>query len=455
VSIVDEFAKALLERAARGLGPDEAHETHRTLMNVVGTSLGAMRSREADALVQAAQQLGGAELRVPGRGELLDRYYVASLIGFAAHFDDFDDTHLETVIHPGASTLGAWYVQGNLEPVSPEVALKAFAMGVESQLRVGMAMTPSHYDDGWHITGTCGVIGAAVAAGFLMNLDQAQLANAIALAAQMTLGHREAFGTPIKPFHAGKAAASGLFAATLARAGMSAGGDCFTGSPNYFSVLAHEHTLDVLAPESVADRMVLLDNTYKPFPCGIVAHPAIEAGVNLHPRFGDDVESVDKVGVRCNPLVPELMGREMARTGLEARFCAIHGVSVGLLYGRGGLAEFSDEQAENPSVMALRAKTKLEPDEQCPRDAATVTVRWKDGRTESSEVLQAAGSLERPLSDEALLSKFSSLVDAVLPGSSSAISSVALSIGDGVGPIDLAAVIHSAATAGGTKGELV
>lgn len=454
MSVVDEFAGALLDRAARGLSPEEAHESHRTLMNVVGTSLGAMRSREADALVQASQRLGGAELRVPGRVEMLDRYYVAMLIGFAAHFDDFDDTHLETVIHPGAATLGAWYVQGNLEEVSPGRALTAFAMGVESQLRVGIAMTPSHYDDGWHITGTCGVIGAAVAAGFLMDLDQAQLASAIGLAAEMTLGHREAFGTPIKPFHAGKAAANGLFAASLARAGMSPGGDCFSGAPNYFTALAHEHTLQLLTPENVASRMVLLDNTYKPFPCGIVAHPAIEAGVNLHSRFGDDVESVATVSVRCNPLVPELMGRTVATTGLEARFCAIHGVSVGLLYGAGGLAEFSDEQAVDANVVALRAKTTLEPDERCPRDAATVTVRWKDGRTESSEVLQAAGSLERPLSDAALLLKFASLVEAVLPGASSEISDVAMSIGDAVGPTDLAAVIHSATTASRAQGGL-
>jgi 2-methylcitrate dehydratase PrpD len=413
-------------------------------MNVVGTSLGAMHSREADALVAVGARLGGTELVVPGRTEVLDRYYVATLIGFAAHFDDFDDTHLETVIHPGAATLGAWYSQGNLEPASPERALVAFAMGVESQLRVGIAMTPSHYDDGWHITGTCGVIGAAVAAGFLMGFDAAHLAAAIGIAAEMTLGHREAFGTPIKPFHAGKAAANGLFAASLARAGMTPGGDCFTGAPNYFSALAHEHTLRVLSADDVASRLVLLDNTYKPFPCGIVAHPAIEAAVNLHDRFGDDVDSVEEVRVHCNPLVPELMGRSSATTGLEARFCAIHGVSVGLLYGKGGLSEFSDEQAVNPRVVALRAKTRLAPDQACPRDSATVTVTWKDGRSVSSEVLQASGSLERPLSDAALMDKFISLVEPVLPGMSGEISRTALDIGAGSGPGDLAATISKA-----------
>jgi 2-methylcitrate dehydratase PrpD len=449
LGVLEEFVASLMDRAARALATAETAETRRTLLNVMGTSIGAIRSREADALVGVGQQLGGSELRVPGRTELLDRYYVATLIGFAAHFDDFDDTHLATVIHPGAATLGAWYVQGNLEPVSPERALMAFAMGVESQLRVGIAMTPSHYDDGWHITGTCGVIGAAVAAGVLMDFDEAQLAAAIAIAAEMTLGHREAFGTPIKPFHAGKAAANGLFAASLARAGMRTGGDCFAGEPSYFTALAHEHDVAILGAASIADRLVLLDNTYKPFPCGIVAHPAIEAAVNLHGRFGDGVEDIDEVLVACNPLVPELMGRSVAMTGLEARFCAIHGVAVGLLYGRGGLAEFSDEIAVEPSVVQLRGKTKLMPDPSCPRDAATVTVVWKSGRRESSEVVQAAGSLERPLSDAALLAKFTSLVEPVLPGASGALADVALGLGETSGPTEIAAVIADAMSRGG------
>ena len=447
MSVIEEFATALRVRAARGLSSEERHETRRTLMNVVGTSLGAMRSREADALVAVGARLGGSELVVPGRSEFLDRYYVATLIGFAAHFDDFDDTHLETVIHPGAATLGAWFVQGNLTPTDPEAELVAFAMGVEAQLRVGMAMTPSHYDDGWHITGTCGVIGAAVSAGFLMELDVEQLSAAIGLAAEMSLGHREAFGTPIKPFHAGKAAANGLFAASLARAGMRPGGDCFSGDPSYFTALAHGHTLELLSSEDVAKRMVLLDNTYKPFPCGIVAHPAIEAAVNLHAQFVDHADAVAEVRVHCNPLVPELMGRTDAATGLEARFCAIHGVAVGLLYGKGGLLEFSDDQAVNPQVVALRSKTKLLPDSACPRDAATVTVNWSHGSSISAEVLQAAGSLERPLSDAALLEKFISLVEPVLPHSSEAIASCALDVGAGSRASDLALLISAATMA--------
>jgi 2-methylcitrate dehydratase PrpD len=265
----------------------------------------------------------------------------------------------------------------------------------------------------------------------------------------MTLGHREGFGTPVKPFHAGKAAANGLFAASLARAGVRAGGDCFAGEPSYFTALAHEHDVAILGASSIADRLVLLDNTYKPFPCGIVAHPAIEAAVNLHDRFGDGVDDIDEVRVACNPLVPELMGRTVASTGLEARFCAIHGVAVGLLFGRGGLAEFSDEVAVEPRVVKLRGKTTLQPDPACARDAATVTVVWKSGRAESSEVLQAAGSLDRPLSDDALLAKFTSLVEPVLPGASGALAAAALGLGATSGPVEVAAVIAEAMSRSG------
>jgi 2-methylcitrate dehydratase PrpD len=123
-----------------------------------------------------------------------------------------------------------------------------------------------------------------------------------------------------------------------------------------------------------------------------------------------------------------------------------------LLFGRGGLAEFSDERATDRRVVALREKTHLMPDASCPRDAATVTVIWKDGRREASEVLQASGSLDRPLSDEALHAKFAALVEPVLPGASASLLATALAVGDDAGPTDIAAVISEAMSLDASKG---
>lgn len=450
---LSEFAGGLFALSSKTLPRDVVHETRRTFLNVLGTSLGASRSTEIDALIKTGGTLGGAEVSVLGRPERLDRYAAALAIGFAGHFDDFDDTHLETVIHPGAATLGALWPLGLLRSVSPESALLAMALGVESQLRVGLAMSPSHYDLGWHITGTCGVVGAAVAAAIALGANEAQFTEAMALSLTMTVGQREAFGTPIKPFHAGKAAANGLLAAMMAMCGQTAPPELLSASGGYFDALSDAWSNEWLLAEDLGKRWAVLDNTYKPFPCGIVAHPGIEAAIDLHAkvltepaiasalggeasdqkRLADVLEaSIDEVTVACNPLVVELMGRPSAATGLEARFCAIHGVASGLLFGRAGLAEFSDEVANDGRVDALRRRTQLRPDAVHSRDAATVVVRLRDGSELTADVKAAAGSRDRPLTDEQLQQKFERLVEPVLSGRAQVIAEAAMALGDGV-----------------------
>lgn len=445
MNVATAFAGDLLSLQRKGFSPEARHETRRTLLNVLGTVLGAARAPDVDRVVAAGMSLGGGEIAPLGRPELLDRFFAATVIGFAGHLDDFDDTHLATVIHPGAATLGAWYVQGNLDPVDPETALSAFALGVESQLRVGIAMSPSHYDDGWHITGTCGVIGAAVAAAVLMGLDVDGLASAISLAAEMTIGHREGFGTPTKAFHAGKAASNGLLAALLARNGLRVSSDLFGVTPGFFGALAHEHDLGALAPED--GRLALLDNSYKPFPCGIVAHPAIEAAIGLSPAVRASGSAIVEVLVDCNPLVPELMGRPDATNGLEARFCARHGVAVGLVRGRAGLVEFSDEEAIDPEIRGVREVAVLRPDPACARDAASVTVRFADGRVESNTIEVAAGSTSRPLTDAELLGKFRALAEETIGPRTKELMDCALGLGE-TGPVDIACIVAEAALAG-------
>lgn len=444
MTALDEFAARIVALADEPLPDAVIHETRRCFANVLGTSLGASHSQEIDALYRTGAALGGAEISVLGRDEMLDRYFGASAIGFAAHFDDFDDTHLETVIHPGAPTLGALYALGLCMDVAPERALVGMALGVEAQLRVGLAMTPSHYDLGWHITGTCGVIGATVGAGILLGLDEQALAHAIQIAATMSLGHREAFGTPIKPYHAGKAAANGLMSAMLAQQGVSDARDLLTDEHGYFAMLADSSNTTWIEPEDLGRRWVILDNTYKPYPCGIVAHPAIEAATKLHLEFGVlDPSEVERVSVECNPLVIELMGRRAPTTGLEARFCAIHGVAVGLLVGRAGLAEFSDVMSVDPSVVLLRDRTTLVPDEHHTRQAATVTVYLNDGSTRVNHVAQAEGSMERPLSDIQLREKFLALVSVHFPDRAEQLWQLAMLLGDGVSFVDIDHVVRT------------
>lgn len=407
----EEVAGAILDAAARTLPTEVAAAARRTLYNVLAVALGAADSPEVARLAAALATPAGIPA-APGVAGYADPPGAALITGFAAHLDDFDDTHLATVIHPGAAVLGAAWSAGWTADQAAEGAdlLTAFALGCETQLRLGLAVTPDHYDRGWHITGTCGVIGAAVTAGLLGGLGRDALAGAMRLASLRTLGHREAFGTEVKPYHAGKAAANGLVAAREA----AIGADAAQALPDLGALLvalAPGRRQPGLLLDGFGTRWEIAANTFKPYPCGIVAHPGIDAAVLAH-HGGVRTAEIARIRYLCHPLVPELMGRLDPRTGLEARFSAVHGVAAGLANGSGGLAEFSDAAATDATLAAVRARIELCPEEGMPREAATLEIETVDGSVTRWPVAHARGSLHRPLTDDELIGK----AEALAPG---------------------------------------
>jgi len=437
VTRTTEFCQQLRDAHDAPLPEAAATAAKRSLFNVIGTTVGAANSPAVDAIVAAARELSApGHSRVMGRPEELDEHWAALLTGTAGHYDDFDDTHLATVIHPGAATLGALIAVGR--HASGSEVLAAFALGCEAQLRIGNAISSSHYDRGWHITGTCGVFGAAVAAGLLLGLDGPGLEAALAAASTMTLGHREAFGSMTKPFHAGKAAANGVFAARLALGGYR-GIDDPLGDEGVLAIFA-DATVDGELFRPWSSDWELERNAFKPYPCGIVAHPAIDAAIEAGAAIAD-TDAIESVDVACHPLVPELMGTVAPADGLQARFSARHGVAVGLLDGRAGLAQFSDARATQPDVSRLRAVTNLIPTPDCDRDSVTITVHLTGGDDVEVHVAHARGSLARPLTDAELDAKVHDLVEPVLgAGAPAAIRRAVEGIATPTGFADLLAV---------------
>jgi 2-methylcitrate dehydratase PrpD len=222
-----------------------------------------------------------------------------------------------------------------------------------------------------------------------------------------------------KPLHAGKAAANGMLAAWLAQRGLSGPADPL-GPGGVLEVLAggpghvDRSALD-LASRDQGWELEL--NTFKTYPCGVVAHPAMDAAIAAFGRIGS--AAVAGVSVTCNPLVLELMGLAHPRDGLQARFSARHGIACGLRHGRAGLAEFSDEVARDPEVTRLRDLIELVPDATCPRDAAVLRVSVAGVSVAGREPVEvrvehARGSADRPLTDAELLAKVEALVSAAL-----------------------------------------
>ena len=159
------------------------HQAKRSLINFFAVALAGCRSRPVDvALRSLADFSGGKQVALVGRTERIDTLSAAFLNAAGANVDDFCDTHTATVIHPTAPVAGALFAYSGLRSISGRDLLLAFVLGNEVQDRIGLAISPSHYNRGWHITSTCGVFGAATAIGKLIGLDERQLVWALGTA---------------------------------------------------------------------------------------------------------------------------------------------------------------------------------------------------------------------------------------------------------------------------------
>jgi 2-methylcitrate dehydratase PrpD len=290
--------------------------------------------------------------------------------------------------------------------------IDALVVGIDVSCRIGNVMYPDHYDRGWHITGSTGMLGAAAGCARLLQLDARRTAMALGIAASQPVGLREQFGTMTKPFHPGAAARAGLTSSLLALHGFTSSPRAIEAPRGFVQVVSDKRAWHE-AIDELGERFEIAFNTYKPFACGIVIHPSIDAAVQLRER-GIAPEQVARIELRVHSLVLELTGKKEPRDGLQGKFSVYHGVAAGLIFGRAGEPEFSDEIVNRADVVAVRNKVQATVDDAIDEAAAHVTAVLTDGRRVEVHVEHAVGSLQRPMTDAQLDSKFSALVSPVL-----------------------------------------
>jgi 2-methylcitrate dehydratase PrpD len=399
---------------SRGWDEGVEHEAHRTLSNWLGCAIGASRHPAVAAALAAVQELApAAQATVLGRSERVDIASAALVNGIASHTFDFDDTHLKTIIHPGGPVASAALALAEHTGASGRRLIDAVVLGVDVACRVGNTIYPDHYDRGWHITGSTGMLGAAAACARLLGLDAQGTAMALGIAASQPIGVREQFGSMTKAFHVGGAARAGLTSALMARHGYTASARALEAPRGLVQTFSTRHDWREIT-DALGRRFEISFNTYKPFACGIVIHPGIDGCIQLRNAHALRAADIERVDLRVHPLVLELTGKTAPRTGLEGKFSVYHACAAGLLFGQAGETEFSDDVVTRPDVMALRARITATADQAIDEAAADVTVTCADGRRLHVFVAHAIGSLERPMEDEDLARKFHGLVDPVL-----------------------------------------
>src|SRR5258708_30445723 len=323
------LAKFVLEVPTQGVPADVMHLAERWWMNWAGVGGVVELDAGMESLVDVWRGEGCAPAAtVIGKGFKASVQNAALANGFLGHFKDYDDTHT-TVIHPSAPILPGALALSEQRTVSGKDFLAAFAVGVEVACRIGLVLV-EHFREGaahWHITNTCGVLGAASAVGRLLKLNQEQMVYAFPIAGTQASGLREVFRSMCKLFHAGKAAQNGTLAALLAQRGFTGTDGIFEGARGLVGVMACGHDISE-ATKDLGQRWQLPQNGLKPFACGQANHGFIDAALALRKQPGVRPETIKHIQGSVEQVAPALVRRRHPRSGLESKFCYYHSVAA-------------------------------------------------------------------------------------------------------------------------------
>jgi len=394
---------------------DVRHEARRAIVNYVGGALGGSVDTAVDRAIHALGPYAGKPTAsILGRSERMDPLHASLMNGISSHVYDFDDTTPKNYIHPTSPVASALFAYASANPVSGRDFMEAFILGFEAESRIGNAVYPAHYDVGWHITGTAGVFGAAAAIGKLLNLEGHEMIWAIGLAATQAAGLREMFGSMAKALHPGRAAQNGYAAALLAQAGFTAGEHGLEGPRGFAAVQAAQYDLSKITAR-LGEDFDLRANTYKPFPCGIVNHPTIDGCIQIHDEHQLAPDQIAAVGLRVAPLVMDLCNQQGITKGLQGKFSVYHGAAIGLVRGKAGIEEYTDEAVNDPQIKRVRELVLAVGDPSITEDQARIEVELTTGTKLTRFVEQSLGNVHRPMTDKQLEAKFRDQAVAALP----------------------------------------
>jgi len=380
------------------------HETKRSILNFFATALGSANDPAVTAALRTLLPFSGAATSaVIGRPERLDAMGASFLNAVSANLLDFDDTHLDTIIHPAAPVAAPVLALAQARGFSGRAVLTAFILGVEVECRVGNAVSPGHYARGWHITSTCGVFGAAAACAKLLELSADQISNAIGIAASQSAGIVENLPSAAKNVSVGNAARNGLFAALLAAEGYSASPRAIEGPLGWARAMGDEPDLGRLTG-GLGKTWEIAKNTYKPYPAGIVFHAVIDACFNLRAKLNRRIDDIASITVQGSALLLA-RGDRVVRNERDARVSIHHCAACALLLGLAGVPEFADATVFRPDIVSLRQRVRAALDASLPDGAARVIIQLTSGETFSEIVIAAKGSLADPLSDRDIEAK--------------------------------------------------
>lgn len=391
-------------------------EAARTFLNWMGCALGGSGDPAVLAAIRTVAETGGApQASVIGHQLRTDVGSAAFVNCMSSSALAFDDTHLATVTHPTGPVAAALFALCEKQSTTGEEFLNALALGIEIECRMSnvLLLPPSQSNLGFFITGLTGPIGTAAAVGRLLRLDEKRMRSAVGLGAAQAAGFRSTHGSMAAAFVPAHAARTGYSAALLAASGLTCSDAALEAPKGFIDVFANGAD-PCHAVRDLGRHFEMLSNAYKPYPCGIVIHPALDACLEIAASLPPGTTPAH-IALRVHPLALSLTNRPSPKDTLEAQISLQHWAATSFVHRTAGLAQLQQDCIDSPSISALRKLVSAISDPALRRDEAIAEVTLPSGRVLTAHVTHARGSVDRPMSDDELDAKFDAQAAYVLP----------------------------------------
>jgi 2-methylcitrate dehydratase PrpD len=417
-----EVANFIVNTTYRDVPADVMELGKKSILDGLGLALSGSVAESGRLSLAYLKSLGAlkGEATIIGTSMKAPVRFAAFVNGIGIHADDYDDTQLAVaedrvyglLTHPTAPALPVALAIAEARGMSGQDLLLAYHIGVEVETKIAEAIAPRHYDQGFHSTGTCGTFGAAATAAKLLGLNVTRTLHALGIAGGEAAGLRENFGTMTKPFHAGRAAESGVVAADLAALGWTAAGKILEAPRGFFQAAGGGYD-----PHAIEGK---LGNPWtfrspgvsiKPFPSGSLTHPGMTEMLRLIRENKVDAQEVERVDVGTNRNMPNALIHHQPKDALQAKFSMEFCMAALLLYGKAGLTEFTSEVVNRPDTqnMIRRIHFGVHPVAEAAgynKMTTLIDIRLRDGRTISGRADFGKGSPSNPMSYDEVAAKF-------------------------------------------------
>jgi len=404
--------------------PNEAREMgKRVILDCLGVAQAGSRDSIAKIMTEFIKDTGGQpRASVWGKKFKTSSPLAALANGTFGHALDYDDINRSMRGHPTVPVLPAALAVAEEMKGSGKEVLQAFIVGLEVEAKLGAGINPHLFENGWHPTAVLGSMGAAAASAKLLKLSPEKICFALGIAASLSSGLRQNFGTMTKPLHAGHAAENGVVAAKLARRGYTADGGIVEAKLGFAHAFAGAGKYDL---DKIVSRLgdpfdiVSPGVGLKRYPSCARTHPAIDAMLEMVEYNDIQPEDVEAISCAGSYTTPQMLIHSRPRTALQGKFSMEFCMALALLERKVELPFFKDQKVQDPKIqeMIKRVTFSVRPDlntiKNSGNPSTTVKVLLKDGREFAKTVDEAKGTPGNPLSSDEVRDKYRQCVKGI------------------------------------------